>query len=79
MVKELLEYLVKQIVEKPENVIITVNQSSDAVACEVGVHETDRGRLIGKDGRTIKAIRALVTSVVPEGMKVTVEVASSVS
>lgn len=59
--KNFLEYLVKQIVDKPENVV--VEEKSDGYGSSVlaiKVDPTDMGKVIGKSGRIIKAIRDLI-------------------
>ncbi len=59
--KSFLEYLVKAIVDKPEEV--KVSESSDQesfVNLTLSVDPADMGKVIGKGGRIIKAIRDLV-------------------
>lgn len=59
--KDFLEYLVKQIVDQPDSVI--VDQSSDITGItnlRLSVAGEDMGKVIGKSGRIIKAVRDLV-------------------
>jgi predicted RNA-binding protein YlqC (UPF0109 family) len=59
--KEFLEYLVKQITDKPE--AVEVSEGSDAygsLVLAIKVDPSDMGKIIGKSGRIIKAIRDLV-------------------
>lgn len=59
--KDFLENLVKQIVDKPE--AVTVEEGSDAYGTQVlaiKVDPSDMGKIIGKGGRIIKAVRDLV-------------------
>lgn len=59
--KAFLEYLVKQIVDSPE--AVSVNEGSDSqgtAVLAIKVHPNDMGKIIGKNGRIIKAIRDLV-------------------
>ena len=49
--KELLEYLVKSLVENPDGVIITEETSGDVVNFRISVDKDDMGRIIGKQGR----------------------------
>ena len=58
--KEFLELLIKNLVEFPEQVYIEESESSEGVELMVTVAKEDLGRIIGKNGRVIKAIRVLV-------------------
>lgn len=62
--KELLEYVVKSIVNNPEAVTIEEKESVDfpgLTILSVDVSEEDKGIVIGRKGRTINAIRDLIT------------------
>ncbi|HHX99086.1 TPA: KH domain-containing protein [Candidatus Dojkabacteria bacterium] len=62
--KELLEHIVKSIVNEPEKVIIEEKESVDfpgLTILTVDVAEGDKGVVIGRKGRTINAIRDLIT------------------
>lgn len=62
--KELLEYVVKSIVNNPDAVVIEEKESVDfpgLTILSVDVAEDDKGIVIGRKGRTINAIRDLVT------------------
>jgi predicted RNA-binding protein YlqC (UPF0109 family) len=61
--KEFLELLIKNLVEFPEQVSIEESESSDGVELMVTVAKEDLGRVIGKNGRVIKAIRVLVRNI----------------
>ncbi len=58
--KELLEYVVKSLVNNPENVRIEEAENGDEVVFSVYVDAGDMGRIIGKGGRIAKAVRALM-------------------
>jgi len=60
MTKQLLEYIVKGIVGDADSVEITQVQNGDAIAFKIKVKQEDRGRLIGREGRTIRSLRALI-------------------
>ena len=60
--KELVEYIVKSIVDKPENVNISVEDSDLGKLIKIKVDESDKGRVIGKQGKIIKAIRQVVSA-----------------
>lgn len=58
--KEAVETIVKSLVDKPEEVVITEEPSGKSVTIKVNVAESDMGKLIGREGRTIKAIRSIL-------------------
>ncbi len=55
--KEFLEFLVKGIVSKPEEVEISEAQSDSIFVYNIHVSDEDMGVVIGKDGKTIRSIR----------------------
>ncbi len=61
-VKELVEYIAKELVSDPEQVKAKVVEKDRVVVIELNVGEDDMGRVIGKQGRIAKAIRAVVKS-----------------
>ena len=75
MIPSLVEHVVKQIVEYPQDVKISTNKVDDKTLLEIFVAESDRGKVIGKQGQMIKAIRILVSAVAPEGQKFNVDIA----
>lgn len=58
--KELLEYIVKQIVSKPEEVEVSETISGNNVDLVVKVAEDDLGAVIGKSGKVANSIRSVV-------------------
>ena len=58
-IADLVEYLVVQIVDDPDSVSLEVIDGVDASTIEVSVAEDDVAKVIGRRGRTIKAIRTL--------------------
>ena len=58
--KELVEVIAKALVEKPEEVVTTETETDDAIVVELKVDPSDMGKVIGRQGRTAKAIRAVV-------------------
>ena len=61
MPRELLEYLAKAIVDKPEGVKIEeFEEDNGALVLELSVDEDDYGQIIGRGGRTASAIRTVV-------------------
>jgi uncharacterized protein len=58
-VKELLEFLVKALVEEPEAVVVEELEEDGDLVYEITVAEGDLGRVIGKGGRVANAIRTI--------------------
>jgi len=56
---ELLEFLVKALVEKPEAVVVEELEEDGDLVYEISVAEGDLGRVIGKGGRIANAIRTI--------------------
>jgi len=60
-VKELLEYMVKELVDSPDNVEIIEEEEDDkTVIFKLKVAEDDLGKVIGKKGRTANALRVVM-------------------
>lgn len=75
MYKELVEYLVKALVEFKEDVNITETTDNDRIVITVKVNSEDMGRVIGKDGRIIKSIREIIRAYASKnGNKVSVDI-----
>jgi predicted RNA-binding protein YlqC (UPF0109 family) len=60
--KELIELIAKKLVDHPEEVNVRVIEREDGDQFELRVHPDDMGKVIGKEGRTAKAIRTLLGS-----------------
>lgn len=60
IMKDLIEYLVKSIVEKPDKVSIKEAPSQGFTSFEIQADEADLGQIIGKKGKIIKALQTLV-------------------
>jgi Predicted RNA-binding protein (contains KH domain) len=69
-----LEHVVKGIVDHPDDVTVRTATSPRGDVLEVRVHPDDRGRVIGRGGRTAKALRTLITALA-DGARVRVDVA----
>jgi len=72
--KDLVEHVVKTLVDKPEDVHVDSTEHEGKLVITVKVHDSDLGRVIGKDGQTIRAIRTLALVVSPRGQEVSVDV-----
>ena len=73
--KELLTYIVQNLVEKPDEVSVTEREANGETVFEVRVADGDMGKVIGRQGRIIKEVRVLMKAVAQrKGKKVSVEV-----
>jgi predicted RNA-binding protein YlqC (UPF0109 family) len=68
-----LEHLVRGIVDHPDEVQVSSKTSPRGDVLEVRVHPEDLGRVIGRSGRTAKALRTLVTALA-DGKRVRLDV-----
>jgi predicted RNA-binding protein YlqC (UPF0109 family) len=68
-----LEHLVKGIVDHPDDVRVTAQNSARGEVLEVRVNPEDLGRVIGRAGRTAKSLRTLVAALA-DGRRVRVDV-----
>jgi predicted RNA-binding protein YlqC (UPF0109 family) len=74
-IENLLLVLVRSLVDEPEKVEVSGTESDLRVDLELRVAPDDMGRVIGRQGRTIRAIRTVVKAAsVKAGKRVTVEV-----
>lgn len=60
--KELLEYIVKALVDDPEKVDVKEIAGEKSIIYELKVGEGDLGKVIGKEGRTANAVRTIITA-----------------
>ena len=60
MMKDLVEVIAKSLVEHPEEVVVTESEGDYETLIELKVAPSDRGKVIGKQGRIAKAIRTVV-------------------
>lgn len=58
--KDLVEYVVKALVDHPDAVVVTETDRNGGTVIELRVHADDIGKVIGKMGRNSAAIRALL-------------------
>ena len=58
--KELVEVIAKALVDNPDSVVVTEREDKKTTILEVHVADSDMGKVIGKQGRIAKAIRAVV-------------------
>lgn len=74
--KELLTYIVKSLVDHPDEVSVTETGSDGGeIVFEVRVADGDMGKVIGRQGRIVKEIRVLMKAFAQrKGKKVSVEI-----
>ncbi len=73
--KELVEFVAKSLVDKPDSVVIQSRPEGNLTVLELRVAKDDYGKIIGKQGRTVKALRGLLTAACAKnGLKYSLEV-----
>jgi predicted RNA-binding protein YlqC (UPF0109 family) len=74
-VKELLEYIAKELVDYPDGVRVLEVDDERGVLLRLSVDPEDMGKIIGRGGRTARAIRTVVKAAgVRDGVHVAVEI-----
>ena len=58
--KALLEYIAKSLVDCPEDLFVTEQEGTNSLVLQLHVNESDMGKVIGKQGRIAKSIRAVM-------------------
>ena len=73
--KDLIEYIAKSIVDKPDEVKVTEEATDDGVVLRLEVAPEDTGKVIGKEGRIAKAMRTLLrVAAIRKGTRATLEI-----
>ncbi len=62
MEKELVEYIVRSLVDHPEAVEVNVVEGEKSTILELRVSQDDLGKVIGKQGRIAKALRTILSA-----------------
>jgi len=60
--KDLIEFITRSLVDHPEDVTVQVVEGEKTMVLELRVHPNDMGQIIGKNGRTAKAVRTLLNA-----------------
>lgn len=60
--KDLIEYLARALVDHPDQVAVAEVSGEQTVVLELRVAKEDLGKVIGKQGRTVKAMRAILSA-----------------
>ncbi len=75
MLRDLVSFIAKSIVDEPDQVSVNEVEGDRTVMFEVKVASSDMGKIIGKRGRVIHAVRSLVqAAAAKEGKRATVEI-----
>lgn len=73
--KELIEYIVRSLVDDPEQVVVTPARRGPALHFQLRVAKADMGRVIGKRGRVANAMRLLLNvAAAQEGKRATLDI-----
>ena len=67
--KELVEVIAKALVDNPDEVVVKETVNEKAIVLELSVAKSDMGKVIGKQGRIAKAIRAVVKAATAKNSK----------
>ena len=60
MYKDLIEYLAKALVDNPEEVEVREHEEENSVQLELSVNQKDLGKVIGRQGKTARAMRTIL-------------------
>ena len=60
--KDLLSLIAKGLVDEPDEVVVTVIEGAEATVLQLKVAREDLGKVIGKQGRTARSIRTLLSA-----------------
>ncbi len=75
LMKDLTLFIARRLADKPDAVSIEEEQDGDTTVLNLIVDETDKGKVIGKQGKVIKAIRSLVSVAASKaGVRAVVEI-----
>ena len=60
--KEIIEFIAQRLVDKPDEVNVSLREEDDNVVVELRVAQEDLGKVIGKQGRTVRAMRTVLSA-----------------
>jgi len=73
--KELIEYIARSIVNSPDDVEVTEETNDEGIMLKLQVADEDKGRVIGKQGRIVQAMRTLLrVKAAKQGIRATLEI-----
>jgi predicted RNA-binding protein YlqC (UPF0109 family) len=70
VLEDALEHLVRGIVDRPDDVTVELHERRQGRVLEVRVHPDDLGKVIGRAGRTAKALRTVMGALGGRGIRV---------
>lgn len=77
-IRDIIESTAKALVDKPNDVKVSVNENTQVTVFELDVASIDRGKVIGREGRNANAIRTLINSIATRhGKRVVLEILES--
>jgi hypothetical protein len=75
MLKDLIEYLAKALVDNPEEVRVAEVEGDKATVLELSVAKSDLGKVIGRQGKTARALRTVLAAAAAKlGQKAVLEI-----
>ncbi|HDS16920.1 MAG TPA: KH domain-containing protein [Proteobacteria bacterium] len=75
MYKDLIEYLAKSLVDNPDEVEVREREEDEAVLLELCVNQKDLGKVIGRQGKTARAMRTILgAAAAKEGRRASLEI-----
>jgi predicted RNA-binding protein YlqC (UPF0109 family) len=60
--QELITFIARSLVDNPDDVQVTVTEEDDTILVDLAVAKEDLGKVIGKQGRTARAMRSLLSA-----------------
>ena len=70
-----VDYVVRTLVDYPDEIVITTTENADGAVIQIRCRKEDIGKIVGKRGKTIMAIRSLVSGAAGrQGRRVSVDV-----
>jgi len=60
--QELITFIARSLVDNPDDVQVTVTEEDDTILVDLAVAKSDLGKVIGKQGRTARAMRSLLSA-----------------
>ena len=73
--KDFIEFIAKRLVDKPDDVRVEESEEAGRIKFQLFVNEAETGKVIGKEGKTAKALRTLLTAIAAkEGKRCSLEI-----
>lgn len=67
--KDLVQFIASRLVDRPEDITIDLKEDEENVTIELRVAQDDLGKVIGKQGRTARAMRSVLAAAETDGNK----------